>query len=146
MSDERVSDKLEVRRSSIYGQGCFALVPFARRKKIAAYAGELVRGKRRIQARLREQEAIKIIQLNDDLAIDATVGADATAYINHSCAPNAYMRIAPGNRVIFFALRDIAAGEEITMDYRDPTHPEVCRCGAPNCRSRGKQEEVDSSQ
>jgi hypothetical protein len=21
------------------------------------------------------------------------------------------------------------------MNYRDPNHPEVCRCGAPNCRS-----------
>lgn len=134
-----MSDKLEVRPSKIYGQGCFALVPFARRKKIAAYAGELIRGKRRIQARLREQEIVRIIQLGDSIGIDASNGGDATAYINHSCAPNAYMRIAPGNRIIFFALRDIAAGEEITMDYRDPTHPEVCRCGAPNCRSRKKQ-------
>ena len=131
-----MSDKLEVRESSIYGKGCFALVPFPRRKKIAAYAGELLRGKRRIEARLQAQNAPKIISLRDDLAIDGAAGGDETAYINHSCDPNAYMRSAPGNKVIFFALRDINAGEEITIDYRDPDHPQVCRCGAQNCRSK----------
>lgn len=131
-----MSDKLEVRESSIYGKGCFALVPFPRRKKIAAYAGELLRGKRRIERRLQAQSAPKIISLRDDLAIDGAAGGDETAYINHSCAPNAYMRSVPGYKVIFFALRNIKAGEEITIDYRDPDHPQVCRCGAQNCRSK----------
>lgn len=132
-----MSDKLEVRKSTIYQRGCFALVPFARRKKIAAYAGELLRGKRRIEQRLETQHAPKIIWMSDDLAIDGATRGDETAYINHSCEPNAYMRGAPGNKVIFFALRDIEAGEEITINYRDPNHPEVCRCGARNCRSKG---------
>lgn len=131
-----MSDKLEVRKSSIYGRGCFALVPFPKGKKIAAYAGELIRGKRRINTRLDAQRIVRIIWLNDEVAIDAAVGGDETAYINHSCEPNAYMRSAPGDKIIFFALRDIKAGEEITMDYRDPDHPAVCKCGARNCRSK----------
>jgi len=39
-------------------------------------------------------------------------------------------------RVEFYALRAIAAGQEITVDY-GPTHHEgrlACRCGAPGCR------------
>jgi SET domain-containing protein len=131
-----LSAQLKVRKSRIFGMGCFALVHFPARKKIASYAGELIRGKRRIEARLRQQEAIKIIRLDDDTAIDGAVGGDATAFINHSCAPNAFMRTVPGEQVAFFALRDILPGEEITMNYRDPDHPEVCRCGAPNCRSK----------
>lgn len=136
---------LEVRRSGVRGRGCFTREPVKRRKKIAAYAGELIRGSRKVQARIREQEAvgdIKVIQIGDDVAIDGAVGGDATAYINHSCAPNAYMRAA-GESVVFFALRDIEAGEEITMDYRDPNHPApgVCRCGAPNCRSLKEDQE-----
>lgn len=130
--------KLEARKSRIYGQGCFASTDFRARKKIALYAGELIRGSRRIEARLRKQDAIKIIRLSDDVAIDGNVGGDETAYINHSCAPNAYMRIVPGEKVAFFALRDIRAGEEITMNYRDPDHPSVCRCGASRCRSKRK--------
>jgi SET domain-containing protein len=132
----RVSEKLEVRESSIYGRGCFALAHFPARKKIALYAGEVVRGRRRIEARLRGQDAIKIIRLADDLAIDGAVGGDETTFINHSCEPNAFMRIVPGEKVAFFALKDIGPGEEITVDYRDKEHPEVCRCGAIRCRSR----------
>jgi SET domain-containing protein len=131
-----MSDKLEVKKSSIYERGCFALILFTRRKKIAAYAGELLRSTRRIERRLQAQSAPKIIWLSDDLAIDGAAGGNETAYINHSCEPNAYMRSTPGNKVIFFALRDIKVGEEITIDYRDPNHPEVCRCGARNCRSK----------
>ncbi|HEY9282030.1 MAG TPA: SET domain-containing protein-lysine N-methyltransferase [Pyrinomonadaceae bacterium] len=135
-----MSAKLEIRESGIYGKGCFALVRFPARKKIALYAGEIVRGPRRIEKRLWEQDGdIKVIRLAHDLAIDGAAGGDATAYINHSCAPNAFMRIVPGEKVAFFALRDIEPGEEITMNYRDPDHPPVCRCGAANCRSRPKR-------
>jgi uncharacterized protein len=137
------SSGLAVRESGIYGKGCFAQAHFHARKKIALYAGETVRGRRRIEARLRGQDAIKVIRLADDLAIDGAVGGDETAYINHSCAPNAFMRVVPGGRIAFFALRDIGPGEEITVNYRDPDHPEVCRCGASGCRSnprRGRRE------
>ena len=134
-----MAEELEVRKSNIFGRGCFALKHFPARKKIAFYAGELIKGRRRINTRLNRQDAIKIISLNDDVAIDGAVGGNATAYINHSCAPNAFMRNMPGDRVAFFALRDINPGEEITMDYRDPDHPAVCKCGAPNCRSNKKR-------
>lgn len=130
-----MSDKLEVRKSKIFGMGCFALAHFPARKKIALYAGEIIRGSRRIEARLRAQAAIKVIRLYEDLAIDGAAGGDETAYFNHSCEPNAYMKVLPGDKVGFFALRDISPGEEITIDYRDPNHPEVCRCGAARCRS-----------
>lgn len=133
-----MAEELEVKKSNIYGRGCFARKHFPARKKIALYAGELVRGRRRIRERQNQQDAIKVINLNEDTAIDGAVGGNATAYINHSCAPNAFMRVVPGDRVAFFALRDIQPGEEITMDYRDPDHPVVCKCGAENCRSGKK--------
>ena len=126
---------LEVKESAIYGEGCFATARFPARKKFAFYGCELVRGSRRIETRLRRQGAIKIIRLSEGTAIDGGVGCDETIFINHSCAPNAYVRVVPGDRVAFFALRDINPGEEITINYRDPSHPEVCRCGAQNCRT-----------
>ena len=55
-------------------------------------------------------------------------------FTNHSCRPNARLSIRDG-RVEFYALRDIASGEEITVDYGE-THHEgqlKCRCGAPGC-------------
>ncbi|MEX2182529.1 MAG: SET domain-containing protein-lysine N-methyltransferase [Gemmatimonadaceae bacterium] len=54
---------------------------------------------------------------------------------NHSCNPNT---VFDGLDVV--ALRPIAIGEELTLDYAgflDTTHePFQCRCGAPNCRGQ----------
>ncbi|MFL6254801.1 MAG: SET domain-containing protein [Pyrinomonadaceae bacterium] len=136
-----MSGRLRVKKSNIYGKGCFALTHFPARKKIENYAGELVKGSRKIQARIRQQaeSAIKIITLDEETAIDGAVGGNETAYINHSCDPNAFIRIVPGLKVAIFARRDIQPGEELTIDYRDPDHPEVCHCGADNCRSKRRR-------
>lgn len=136
-----MSVRLKVKKSNIYGKGCYALTHFPARKKIETYAGELIKGRRKIQARIRRQaeSAIKIITIDEETAIDGAVGGNETAYINHSCDPNAFIRIVPGLKVAIFARRDIQPGEELTIDYRDPDHPEVCRCGAPNCRSKRRR-------
>ena len=132
-----MSGRLTVKKSNIYGKGCFALTHFPARKKIKLYEGELIKGSRKIQARIRKQTgtAIKIITIDADIAIDGAVGGNETAFMNHSCDPNAFIRVVPGQKVAVFARRDIQPGEELTIDYRDPNHPAVCRCGAANCRS-----------
>jgi hypothetical protein len=140
-----VSGRLTVKKSNIYGKGCFALTHFPARKKIKLYEGELIKGSRKIQARIRRQAetAIKIITIGDDTAIDGAVGGNETAFINHSCDPNAFIRVVSAEKVAIFARRDIQPGEELTIDYRDPYHPEVCRCGAPNCRSNRRRPKTD---
>lgn len=54
---------------------------------------------------------------------------------NHSCDPNTRYS---GLDVV--AIRDIAAGEELTLDYGtlcdENMAPFDCQCGAPNCRGR----------
>ena len=53
--------------------------------------------------------------------------------INHSCDPTAWLR---GLDVV--ARRDLAAGDEITLDYAtfctEPMRDFACACGAPSCR------------
>ena len=136
-----MSARLKVKKSNIYGKGCFALEHFPARKKIATYEGELIKGSRKIDARLQRQHAvaIKIIRICEDVAVDGSVGGNETAFINHSCDPNAFMRVVPGLKVAIFARREIRPGEELTIDYRDPYHPEVCNCGAANCRSKRRR-------
>jgi SET domain-containing protein len=55
-------------------------------------------------------------------------------FTNHSCGPNAHLCIRNG-RVEFYALRDIAPGEEITVNYGETHHKGRlrCQCGARNC-------------
>lgn len=64
---------------------------------------------------------------------------DHTRYMNHGCAPTIY---SAGNLEI--AIRDIAAGEEITCDYglMNSSSALDCRCGAPECRGRIVAEDV----
>jgi uncharacterized protein len=55
--------------------------------------------------------------------------------VNHSCEPNVGM----GGNVLLVSMRDIAAGEELTIDYAlflgDPGFAMECRCGTAACRA-----------
>ena len=127
---------VDVRPSAIDGQGAFAAEPIAAKRKIGEIRGESITV---AQARIRatRSERIMIVELSDRKAIDFSRSADPMRYTNHSCAPNARLCIRQG-RVEFYALRDIALGEEITVNYGE-THHEgrlACRCGAPGCVGR----------
>lgn len=116
-------------KSRINGKGCFAATAFKRGRKV----GERITN-REAAGRVAKGGKIRICELNERLSIDASRGGDASAFINHSCAPNCFSRVTHGH-MIFFALRDIEAGEEITLDYTPSQHPgRRCSCGAPNCR------------
>ncbi len=127
-----MSAPLIVRRSRINGQGCFAGQPFRRWQKIGELRGERIPA-REAARRVARGGPVRICEIDHRWSIDASVGGDATAYINHSCAPNCFTRVLHGH-ILFFALRDLAAGEEITLDYTPSQHPGLpCRCGAANC-------------
>ena len=124
---------VEVRPSRIDGQGAFAAEPIPARLKIGEIRGESISVQ---EARIRatRTERIMIVELSDRKAIDFSRSSDPMRYTNHSCRPNARLTIRQG-RVEFYALRGIAPGEEITVNYGE-THHEgrlACRCGAPGC-------------
>ncbi|KAJ2681583.1 hypothetical protein H4R19_007313, partial [Coemansia spiralis] len=86
--------------------------------------------------------------------IDARSYGNVSHFFNHSCEPNMAIRavyighLDPRlHELAFFALRDIAVGEELTFDYHpqpadhadnDPSMQGEskfhCYCGAPTCR------------
>ncbi|MGE3166805.1 MAG: SET domain-containing protein [Planctomycetota bacterium] len=84
-----------------------------------------------------------------DYAIDIGAGLSLEPvapfrFLNHSCEPNCGLvvyeeedddGVIHGREVVLEALRPIAIGEELTIDYAwgaDSAIP--CGCGAPNCR------------
>ena len=124
---------LSIRKSKINGKGCFATISFRRRRKIAEYTGELIPD---LEAQRRGGRAkLRICDIDGRWSLDGSRGGNGTHYINHSCEPNAYMKTIYGH-VLFFALRDIRPGEEITVDYEDTLHQDSkrCYCGAKSCR------------
>ena len=127
------NDRLTIRSSAIDGVGCFSRVRLPARKKFGEFVGERISA-REAHARVKRGGRISICEIDHRWSIDASASGSPTSFINHSCTPNAYARIAQG-RIWFYALRAIAAGEEITLDYRPSQHPERrCTCGTARCR------------
>jgi SET domain-containing protein len=124
---------LTIRKSSIEGRGCFSVVAFKRGKKIAEYAGEKISNAE--ANRRANRRRLRICAINERWSLDGSRGGNGTHYINHSCEPNAYMKIVY-DHILFIALRDIKAGEEITIDYESTLHSnkKKCTCGALSCR------------
>ena len=125
-----------VQPSPIDGQGAIADEAIPARKKIGEIRGESISV---TEARIRatRSERIMIVELSARRAIDFSQSTDPMRYTNHSCRPNARLCIRQG-RVEFYALSNIAIGDEITVNY-GPTHHEgrlACRCGAVGCSGR----------
>jgi uncharacterized protein len=54
-------------------------------------------------------------------------------FSNHSCEPN----IGVQGQIVFVAMRDVEAGEELTHDWAttdDDRYEMACNCGAATCR------------
>lgn len=135
---------IEARPSPIGGMGLFARVPLSR--------GELVWWKDRSDVvELFTLEEIRSwaaadqrrflatsCQVGDDLYSGPRAGVvtDIADYMNHSCDPNVWF-VGDDTMV---AMRDIAAGEEITYDYATSECAEhfamQCRCRTPKCRGQ----------
>ena len=131
----KLAHGLSIRKSPINGKGCFATIRFRRGRKIAEYAGKPITN---LEAQRRAHRAkLRICAIDGRRSLDGSRGGNGTHYINHSCEPNAYVRTIHGH-VVFFALRDIDAGDEITVDYEQTLHPDSkrCYCGAASCRGR----------
>ncbi len=124
---------VDVKPSAIDGQGAFAAEAIPARRKIGEIRGEAI-SVREARRRARGVERIMIVEVSEKRAIDASRSGDPLRFTNHSCRPNASLRIRQG-RVEFYAMRDLAPGEEITVDYGETHHDGKlrCRCGAPGC-------------
>lgn len=119
--------------SGIDGVGAYAGVPYRSRQKIGEMDGERisVQAARRLA---KKQNRICLVEIDRHWAINGSSGSSPLKFVNHSCRPNTFMRVAWG-RVEFYALREIEPGEELTARYGETHHNGLlpCRCGAPAC-------------
>lgn len=152
---------LQIFETGKYGFGVRSSTPILRGQFIDIYLGEVLTepevSKR--EAAAEEDTPSYIMSLDafisDEKAmfyIDGENFGSVTRFVNHSCEPNC--KIIPvvlprGTKhlyyVAFFAVKDIPAGTELTIDYDpDLLHVEedivegvvLCRCGSLRCRKR----------
>jgi SET domain-containing protein len=120
--------EIEVRVSPCGGRGAFALEEILKGTFVAPVTGTLTP-----RDRLVWSPDTYAMQIGEDLYM---VGAgNADDFINHSCSANLGFN---DDGQWFVALRDIAAGEELSFDYamseNDLDFAMTCQCGAASCR------------
>lgn len=135
-------DLLEVRPSSIEGTGVFARRSIAKDDCIIEYTGEHIPWS--TVADEGDAERTYYFGIFDgSIVINPERGGNEARWINHSCEPNCEAIEEEDGRVFIYALRDIAAGEELCYDYKlevdEPRTKEVeqesrCLCGSAKCR------------
>jgi uncharacterized protein len=122
------------KRSRIDGTGAFAANDIPAGKKLGDLGGQIITVK---EARKKAAgiKRVAMVEFGDGRALDASVNSNQLRYINHSCQPNTYMRVAYA-KVEFYTLRKIMKGEELTCNYGETHHDGKlkCRCGAPGCK------------
>jgi tetratricopeptide (TPR) repeat protein len=133
INPERAAFRLAVRRSRIHRLGVFADEPIPARRKVIEYTGERI--SRRESRRRWDPKRSYLFLVDSYWRIDGAIGGSGAELINHSCEPNLKTRLLQG-RIFYYSRRPIAAGEELTVDYKysEELRPIPCRCGAPACR------------
>ena len=132
--DYKINYPVKVAKSQIAGKGAYALQKIPARKKIGDLGGVIITMKEAMKL-IKNLKVINLVELDDELALNASANPNDMRFINHSCGPNTFMRVMK-DRVEFYALKNIKKGEELSCDYGE-THHEgklPCRCGAKNCR------------
>lgn len=143
--------KIERRQSTIHGNGVFAIEPIAKGERVVRYKGKLSTHEE-VDAEygsIDENGHTFLFTLNDDYVIDGNVDGNIARWINHSCAPSCEAVLEENSngkshkdKVYIEAIRDIAAGEELSYNYGivldEPHTPALkklwgCRCGSPKC-------------
>jgi uncharacterized protein len=123
---------LLIRASRIHSAGCYTTVAIKKGTAVVEYTGPRITVQE-ADARFSRRAETYLFGLSDGkYVID---GDGIAAFINHCCDPNCEP-IEAGGRVWIVALRDIAAGEELTYDYNlyDGEGDAPCFCGAEKCR------------
>jgi hypothetical protein len=129
--------RTEIEKSPIRGGGMFARDPIKQGETICVVGGMVM-----ADSEFEEFQASRLtynaIQIEEGLHLveqpEITQTLDGS--MNHSCDSNVWL----DDEVTLVARRDIAAGEEITVDYAlfttqpNWTLDNPCHCGSPDCR------------
>lgn len=129
--------RVQIHHSTIAGGGMFAAEPI-RAGEVVAIVGGAPMTTAEFAAYRASVTRWNAHQIDEDAHLVDLIQSPerVEGSLNHSCDSNLWM----GDEVTITARRDIAAGEELTLDYAlttvDPTWrlDQPCRCGAADCR------------
>ena len=132
MIESRLSEKVEVRDTSINGKGIFAKENIKKGEIVFVKGGHIL-----TRDQIYSSGVINnYFPISDNYFLGATNKEEEEKiklYQNHSCNPNVGLH----GEITFVAMRDINKDEELTVDYAFIDNEDYsfnCTCGADNCR------------
>ncbi len=132
-----IDSRVVTRRSSIEGTGQYAAAPIRAGEVVSVWGGGTLISDAELRRIARSGQRYSSAAIGEDQNLLWDVvesGDDGPGGANHSCDPNLWMQ---DERTVS-ARRDIAAGEELTIDYAlmtvSPDWRMACQCGARLCR------------
>lgn len=138
--------KCKPQREGGKGWGLISVCAVPKGKFIQEYVGEVIdeeeKTKRLIEWNKEHPNDpnFYVMAISNGWYVDAREHANMARFINHSCDPNCKvvtMNVKGYKRNGIYAIKDIAAGEFLSYDYKFDTNQAdrfICRCGAKNCR------------
>lgn len=114
-----------VRNSLIHGNGLFTSRDIPQGTPLMLITGEVISGDE-CERREDEENNVYIFWNGDDCFID-TSSTDKIKYINHKCDFNCDISEID-DQLVLVAARNIASGEELTIDYGYEEIYESCSC------------------
>jgi len=129
-----LSPKTVIKKSSIQGRGLFAIKLIKKGEIVALKGGHIY--DKKVHQKIEKELGPVDIQITENFFIGPLTKKEIKGcmiFSNHSCNPN----IGLQGQIVFIALRNIKAGEELTHDWAmtdDEPYRMKCNCGAKNCR------------
>jgi uncharacterized protein len=128
------STKAEIRTSKTQGRGLFAKESIAKGEIVSVRGGHIIT--RHMEAEMEKPVGYWGYPINDEFVLAPFTVEEVEnvmMFLNHSCEPN----VGILGQIIFVAMRDIHADEELCIDYamfgadKEPMH---CNCQSSGCR------------
>ena len=116
-----ITSVAEVRAAGRKGRGVFATARIPAGTTVAAFGGSMVH--RSAFEAEPEYRRTHSLQIDTDLFLLCPEEEEPADLFNHSCEANCGI----GGNILVVAMRDIAAGEELTFDYAMSDDDEIGR-------------------
>ena len=126
----------EVKETKNKGRDLFAKKDIRAGVVVGDYLGRVMRT---AEVSIEGETNLYLMYYHDKASIYPDLQKAGIHLLNHSCTPNTWIYVHQGH-TLFFALRHIFSGEEITTSYMlspkdefcNPC-PHVCKCASPMC-------------
>ncbi|AKM83134.1 hypothetical protein A2422_03855 [Candidatus Woesebacteria bacterium RIFOXYC1_FULL_31_51] len=125
----------EILKTKEKGYGVFLKKKITKGTIIGDYIGKVIEtSKYNLK---NDKNGLYLMYYTDKAAIYPNLKKPGIHLLNHSCKPNCWIYTYCGH-TLFFAIRNIKAGEELTISYLLPPKDATCNPCTHNCRCGSK--------